>query len=831
MRVYELAKELGLSSKDLVVALKDAGIAVSSHMSVIAEQDVARARQIMTKSAKSSMKNEDIASRGSQKIVKEEALKKKSENKESSRSHVSSVDKKENKSSFVSSVDSSIHQNSKKVDMTDPVKTTHLNEKPVKGSFKKPPHHQGPVSKQRSHHDIASAALEVDSVDEDTASPGGVVIDETILEKLGNVPLPIHAKGQEKFTRIFSEKKRPSSRRRRRSGNRVQQEQTAAALKIVTEYEITGPVRVGDLADALNKPAGDVILNLLKRGMACTINHVIQPEMTKTIVEHYGVKAIVSSKTTIATEGALEQSQQLMRAKKSPTEGAVRRPVVVVMGHVDHGKTTLLDYIRKKNVAASEKGGITQHLGAYEVATKQGSIVFLDTPGHEAFSYIRSQGSKITDIAILVIAADDGIKPQTVEAINHAKEAGVPIIIAINKIDKVKSTSALDTIKRQLATQYDLMTEDWGGQVICVPISAKTGEGVEDLLEMVVLQSQMMDLKAPTNVSAKVFVLESHVEKGFGPVATGIVVVGILKQGDFFMCGDVASKIRLLVDSHGKRLTQAEPSVPVKIVGFDTLTGIDEWLSVVTAQEYSKYRNNPAALEAQKSFATQTKDVLQQFNNVATQQGAAQQKSINLILKTDTRGSKEALAGMIEKLARENKEINCAIRVIMSGIGDISEGDVDLAMNTGAYLIGLHVKTEKNAQILARDKNVSIYLHDIIYHLVEFLQVELNKRREVKVTWEKAAELVVRKVFDIKGLGVIAGCYVREGVIARGNKVICIRNGKVIGEAKINSLQRDKKTVKEVHSGYECGFICDAFTDWQENDTVHVMRESKVEPK
>jgi translation initiation factor IF-2 len=823
MRVYELAKELELSSKDLISALKENGVAVSSHMSMLSEADVVKARQAARSATKSSKAMPaPAASEVKQSSTPVSVQKQERASRAPSKTVV--AEKPASTSQSTPSVSSSPStQHVKKVDMTDSVKTVRPNEASVKTPIAKQPHYTKELRPVR-HHEVAKAALDSDDVPEELVKTPGTIIDEVILEKLGSAPLPVNARGQEKFARIFAEKKR-TSRRRRRSFHRPQQ-QDIAAPKVITELEIAGPMRVGDLATGLNKPVGDLILSLLKRGMVCTINHVLQPDMVKTMSEHYGIKATIAAKNVVVSEENTSSSAT-MKVKKAATEGLTRRPIVVVMGHVDHGKTTLLDYVRRKNVAASEKGGITQHLGAYEVSSKQGKVIFLDTPGHEAFSYIRRQGSKITDIAILVVAADDGIKPQTIEAIKHAKEAEVPIIVAINKIDKIKSPTAIETIKRQLA-QHDLMTEDWGGQVICVPISAKTGEGVDELLDMVILQSQMMDLKARTDVPAKVFVLESHVEKGFGPVATGIVVEGILKQGDFFVCGQAAGKVRLLVDSYDKRLTQATPSVPVKIVGFNSLTDIGEWLTQISAQEFSKYKNNVAELESQKNPATQTKEVLQQFNNVDLQ-GMMKQKSLNLIIKTDTRGSKEALAGLIEKLARENKDINCPIRVIMSGIGDISEGDVELALNTSSYLLGLHVRAEKNAQHLAKDKGVSLHLHDIIYRLVEFLQEELNKRREIKTSWEKVAEMVVRKVFDIKGLGVIAGCYVRDGVVAKGNKVLCLRDGKQVGESKINSLQRDKKTVKEVHAGYECGFISDLFTEWQEDDEVHVMREVKAD--
>lgn len=831
MRVYELAKELGVASKDLVQVLKTAGFSVGSHMTVLDAQDIVRARAALalqkTPSVSSGDAVESVKKTPALTITQAEAKKSSSS---ASKTFAETKTQAETKSHAVlaNSSPSSINLQSKKVDMTDPVKMTRVvGESIPQGPLHKKPVHHNSHSKPK-HRDVAKASLESQEAFEEAAEVAAVApfIDEQILEKLGTPPVVTNAKGGEKFTRIFSEaKRRPTGGRRRRRAFKGTQQEQVIQPKVVTELEITSALRVGDLAVALAKPVSDVILNLLKRGMACNINYVVQPDMIKTLAEHYGIKATIIKQQVTAE--ATEEQVLATRLKKVALEGVARKPIVVVMGHVDHGKTTLLDYIRKKNVAGSEKGGITQHLGAYEVESKQGSIVFLDTPGHEAFSYIRRQGSKITDIAILVIAADDGIKPQTVEAIKHAQAAEVPIIIAINKVDKIKSPAALDTIKRQL-TQYDLMTEDWGGQVICVPISAKTGEGIADLLEMVVLQAQMMELRARVDVPAKVFILESHVEKGFGPVATGIVVEGILKQGDFFACGGSAGKVRLLVDSYGKRLVNAQPSVPVKIVGFSSLDNIGEWLSVLTQQEASKFKETSYLDVQQGGASTQSKENFQQFNNNAIA-GMAVQRALNLILKTDTRGSKEALAGLIEKLAKDNKEINCPIRVIMSGIGDISEGDVELAMNTGAYVIGLHVKTEKNAQSFAKDKNVPVYQHDIIYHIIEFLQEELNKRKEVKTNWEKVAELVVRKVFDIKGLGVIAGCYVREGVVAKGNKVLCMRGGKQVGEGKINSLQRDKKTVKEVHTGYECGFICETYTDWLEDDVVHVMREVKAE--
>jgi translation initiation factor IF-2 len=570
-----------------------------------------------------------------------------------------------------------------------------------------------------------------------------------------------------------------------------------------------------EVADLMGKNSGDLILALLKKGMVCNRNNILTPDVIKNLADSFGIK------NTIITQSAVEKQQASVLDKdlKESKNVVSRWPIVVVMGHVDHGKTTLLDYVRKMNVAASEKGGITQHLGAYEVDSSHGKIVFLDTPGHEAFSYIRERGARVTDIVVLVIAADDGIKPQTIEAINHAKAADVPIIVAINKIDKIQSASAIETIKRQLA-QYELMPEDWGGKTIIVPISAKTGKGVDELLELIVLQSQMMDLKVDPSRPAKAFVLESKVEKGYGPVATVIAVEGTLRQGDYFTCGNSAGRIRLLINSFSTKMQSSGPSVPVQIVGFDSFASIGDWLTVVPQDVYLKAKNTKPVEQS---------TALEVASPISLQPIAKGDKlqSINLIIKTDTRGSKEALMGCIDRLAKLSKEVKCPLYVISTGVGDISENDIEFAESTKSIIVGLHVKTEKNALILARQKNVTIIIHHIIYHLVEDLEKLLQSKRIAEIVWAKVGEAVVKKVFDIKGVGVIAGCYMRDGVLSRDCKVTCVRDGKVVGEGKVTSLQRDKKTVKEIHAGYECGFMTDSFSDWQEGDTVLCYNQVK----
>ncbi|MBD3273124.1 translation initiation factor IF-2, partial [Candidatus Dependentiae bacterium] len=560
-------------------------------------------------------------------------------------------------------------------------------------------------------------------------------------------------------------------------------------------------------AKVMGKSEGDLIFVLLKNGMACNRNYVLPVDIIKSLGMNFGIQVEV-----------LEQEESVDKFLSASAKGVSRWPIVVVMGHVDHGKTTLLDFLRRKNTVAKEKGGITQHLGAYEVDSKHGKIVFLDTPGHEAFSYLRSRGARVTDIAVLIIAAEDGVKPQTVEAIKHAKKSDVPLIVAINKIDKItedKRPAVLQTIYRELA-ENDVLVEDWGGEIISVPISAKTGTGVDELLEMIVLQSEMMDLKSDPKVPAKAFVLESNLEKGLGPVATVVCLEGTLKKGDYFVCGNVTGKVRLLINSLGKRINEAGPSVPVKVVGFDSFAEIGGWLTVVSAQEYKKAKTSKKAPSTPSGVSVSPASI---------EQGQGQ---INLIIKTDTRGSKEAIEGSLLKLDKLTQKGCAKLNVVLSGIGDVSENDVDLASITNSLVISLHTRVEKKAQSLAQEKDVKIKSFDVIYHLVEYLEEELKKTKKVEIKWKKVAQLLVKRVFKIKKFGVIAGCSVQEGTVAKGNKVVCVRGGHKIGEGLITSLQREKKTVKEVHAGYECGFISDGFQDWEESDIVHVFAPEKV---
>ena len=565
-------------------------------------------------------------------------------------------------------------------------------------------------------------------------------------------------------------------------------ESSKEKISVMPSEIVIEAMGVVDAAQKFGIPVNDLILTLLGWRVIAAKNQSISSKVVERLAEHYGVKAIkprVVVQEEALTSLAVEGGDQLEE----------RLPVVVVLGHVDHGKTTLLDFIRKTRVVAKEKGGITQHLGAYEVVTNHGNLVFLDTPGHEAFPKMRQRGVRVADIGVLVIAADDGIMPQTVEVIKNLKTMGIPIIVAINKVDKADATR-IEVVKRQLA-EHDLLPEEWGGQVICIPISALTGKGVDQLLEMIALQSQLLELRASRTGSARGFVLESRLERGRGPVATLILQHGMLQLGDYFICGKTRGRVSSIKNSFGNVVQQVGPSIPVLVAGFQELPEAGEVLRVVSKEEVRRDKQQ----QSQDLRTTRTSD----------------ENAINLIIKTDTNSSREALIDAIVKLEKKNDTV---FSVVHDGVGDVSEGDIELAYSTGSTIIGLHVKAETNALSLAQRRKVSVQLYDIIYKLLESLEKRAQKAKPIEMVRTKIGEAIVRRVFDIKGVGVIAGSYVQDGKFSRDGYVVAWRAKQKIGEGRITSLQREKKTVKEAHAGYECGFVVEGMTDWQVDDRV-----------
>lgn len=565
--------------------------------------------------------------------------------------------------------------------------------------------------------------------------------------------------------------------------------------KIFTVRALT----VGDFADENNLPVGDLIVTLLKQGKACTKNFLLPVDLVKSLCRHYDIE--MEEKEAVAS-GAMEG----MALRSIGVEGTrtKRLPVVVVMGHVDHGKTSLLDFVRKTRVASREKGGITQHLGAYQVHTKEGELIFLDTPGHEAFSKIRKRGISVADLVVLVVAADDGIMPQTVECIKIIKSLQVPAVVAINKIDKV-DPARLEIIKRQLA-QYDMVPEEWGGNVVCVPISAKTGQGIDNLLEMLVFSAEMLELDAAQNTPAQGYVLEAKMAQGKGVVATVICHAGTLSLGDYFKVEESVSKVVSLTDSYGKSLKSVGASVPVALTGFTEMPSVGGILEVITEAEYKKLRF--------------TKEQKPQVGSTST---AKKENKYTLIVKADTYSSLEAILDGFQK--QFGSAVFKDIMIVRSGVGDITESDALLAQDTGAMIIGFSVKVENNASSFIKKEKIKYEIFDIIYKLFEKVGESLTIQKAVVKELRKIGEALVLKTFDVKKLGVIAGCVVKEGRFNDKGTITVLRQKKEIFSGKLKSLQRDKKTVKEVHTGFECAFIADGFNEWEEDDVVYCYLE------
>ena len=576
---------------------------------------------------------------------------------------------------------------------------------------------------------------------------------------------------------------------------------------------LTDSIKVQDLAHQLGKKSTEVIKKLMQLGTMATINQELDPEIAQLIAEEFG--ATVEIKTSKEEELFAEIIDKEEDLRPRP-------PVVTIMGHVDHGKTSLLDKIREANVTASEVGGITQHIGAYQVEVKGQKITFLDTPGHEAFTAMRARGALITDIAILVVAADDGVMPQTKEAIHHAKAANVPIIVAINKVDKPEANP--DKIKQEL-TEFGLIDEDWGGDTIMVPVSALTGENIESLLEMIILVAEISELKANPNRKARGTVIEAKLDKNRGTVATLLVQNGTLNIGDFLIVGTTQGRVRAMLDYKGRKLKSAGPSTPVEILGLSEVPSAgDEFISVEDeklAKQIAEKRSSEKHLE---SISARNKVSLEDlFSQI--QQGEV--KELNIILKADVQGSIEAIQKTLEQLSNEEVRVN----IIHSAVGGIKETDVMLATASNAIIIGFNVRPDVNAKKIAENEEVDIRTYRVIYDAVDDVKAALSGLLAPEIKEVELGQAEVRALFKVPKVGVISGCYVTEGKITRSAKVRIVRDGVVVHEGEIDSLKRFKDDVKEVAAGYECGIGIARFNDLKEGDIIEAYTFEEIKRK
>ena len=583
--------------------------------------------------------------------------------------------------------------------------------------------------------------------------------------------------------------------------------------EVITEIKIPETITIRDLCDKMKVQAGEIIKKLFLAGQIVTLNNEISYEKAAEIALDYNIIAELEEKEDVIAE--------LLKEDEEKEEDLVGRPpVVCVMGHVDHGKTSILDAIRNTNVIAREAGGITQHIGAYQVKVDGQPITFLDTPGHEAFTAMRMRGANSTDIAILVVAADDGVKPQTVEAINHAKAAGVEIIVAINKMDKPAAN--IDKVKKELA-EYDLIPEDWGGSTVMVPVSAKTQEGINDLLEMVLLTAEVLELKANPNRNARGIVIEAKLDKGRGPVATILIQKGTLKQGDFIACGACSGKVRAMNDENGKRLTKVTPSMPVEIIGLSDVPNAGEVLMSFDSDKEAKNFAATFVSEGKKSLieGTQTQISLDDLYS-RIQEGSL--KELPLIVKADVQGSVEAVSQSLLKLT--NDEV--VVKVIHSAVGAINESDVDLAAASGAIIIGFNIKADAAASSTAEQTGVDIRIYNVIYQIIDDISRALKGMKAAVYEEKVIGHATIRQIFKSSGVGNIAGSYVTDGVFERDCLIRLFRKDQNIYTGKLASLKRFKDDVKEVREGFECGLVFDGFDSYEIDDVIEAYKMVEV---
>ena len=583
-------------------------------------------------------------------------------------------------------------------------------------------------------------------------------------------------------------------------------------IKIEKAVMTAEKITVRDLTERIGKPAGEIIKKLMMLGIIATINNELDYDTASLVASEFGVE--LELKLAETAEDALEKED----VADAEEDLMPRPPVVTIMGHVDHGKTSLLDYIRKAHVTATEAGGITQHIGAYTVDLDGRQITFLDTPGHEAFTSMRMRGAQATDIAVLVVAADDGVMPQTVEAISHAKAAGVQIIVAINKIDKVGAN--IERIKQQL-TEYELVCEEWGGDTIMVPVSAVTGEGVDQLLEMILLVAEVQDYRANPNRKARGIIIEARLDKGRGPVATVLVKNGTLRVSDTIVAGTAYGRVRAMVNDRGERVKEAGPSQPVEVIGFND---VPEAGDIISAVDDDKLSRQVAEERKDKLRRALIKDQQKTtLDDLFSQISAGQIKDLNLIIKADVQGSVEAVRQSLEKLS--NDEVR--VRTIHGGVGAITETDVMLASTANAIIIGFNVRPDNNAREMAEREKIDIRLYRVIYQAIEDVENAMKGMLAPKFKEVLLGHAQVRQTFKVSGVGTIAGSYVTDGKIARNAQIRLLRDNVVIHEGKIDSLKRFKDDAKEVNTGYECGIGIENYNDIKENDVIEcfVMEE------
>ena len=849
VRVYELARDLNLDSKQLVEKLKAGGMKIKNYMSTLDEEAAEQARDIAAGRVSEVIEEKRIKPtviRRRKKTVRVEPEKPDLELGEGAKE--AEIELEEHISAEkIERAETVPKEAEKKVKREVPaeVKTAELvaKEKPKKKAKKEKKRRadepakiirrpeEGPLSelivKEKGKEPRAETPtleppvaekLTVVTEEEKKGKPARKKRGKKRVEKKEVVPKGVirHRK-IEVFERADLYEGRVPTRKERKgvkvkdTGREIKQTEITVPKAIKRRIKVPEQVTVGELARAMGIKGVEVIKRLMGLGAPASINQAIDFETASVVADEFGY----------ALELDLFDVESIIaEVEDMPEDLKLRPPVVTIMGHVDHGKTSLLDYVRQSNIIGGESGGITQHIGAYYVKTKGGDIVFLDTPGHEAFTAMRARGAKVTDIIVLVVAADDGVMPQTVEAINHARAATIPIIVAINKIDKPEAN--IEKVTRELA-ELELVPEAWGGDTIFGNISAKTGEGVEELLELISLQSEVLELKENPDKSARGTIIEAKLDKSRGPIATVLIKSGTLKQGDYFVCGEYYGKLRAMLNHRGRRLKAAGPSFPAEIYG---ISGVpmagDEFIVVPnekTAKQVIEHRH------AKMKTAAMSRHGIVSLDDLFERIKEGEIKELNIILKADVQGSIEALSDSLRKLSTEEVKV----KIIHSSTGVITETDVMLASASGAIVIGFNVRANPRVTEIAAKERVDIRYYDVIYNVTKDIQLAMVGLLEPVYKENVIGRADIRQIFHVPKVGTVAGCYVTDGYIERNANVRLLRDDVVIFDGKVASLKRFKEDVKEAHSGYECGVGLKDFQDIKPGDVFEAYDVEEVE--
>ena len=795
IRVHELAKQINKDSKDIIAILKNNGIEVKSHMSSISQEAVEIVKKAYAQVKKEEPKQETKETKKPVEKKKENDIKpaeKKTEGEKKS-SHISQVYNPQNSSKS--------NNNSNNNNRNNSGNNNNNNSRNNNGNNNNNRNNNGNSNNNNNNNN--------------NRNNNGNNNNNNNRNNNGNNNNNNNRNNNNRNNYNNNNNRNNNNNNRnnnnRNNNNKNQNQPVQAPVKPVEEeikvITIPESLTISELASKMKIQASAIVKKLFLQGEIVTINHEIDFEKAEEIALEYDIIAEEEEKIDVIEELLKEdeEDEALM---------ITRPPVVCVMGHVDHGKTSLLDAIRETNVIAREAGGITQHIGAYVVEVNGQKITFLDTPGHEAFTAMRMRGAQSTDIAILVVAADDGVMPQTVEAINHAKAAGVSIIVAINKIDKPSAN--IDRVKQELS-EYELIAEDWGGDTIFVPVSAHTKEGIDTLLEMILLEAEVCELKANPNRKARGLVLEAQLDKGRGPVATVLVQKGTLKISDAIAVGSYFGKVRAMVDDKGRRVKEAGPSTPVEILGLNGVPNAGEILIATKSEKEARSFADTFISEGREKLLEGSKaKAKMSLDDLFTQIQAGDVKELNIIVKADVQGSVEAVKQSLVKLS--NDEV--VVKIIHGGVGAINESDVILASASNAIIIGFNVRPDNTAKDVSERENVDVRLYRVIYQAIEDVEAAMKGMLDPVFEEKVIGHAEVRQTFKASGIGTIAGSYVLDGMFQRGCSVRLTREGELLFEGPLASLKRFKDDVKEVKSNYECGLVLEKFNDVKEGDLV-----------